>query len=130
MKKSDNALKTIGEVAEIVEVPTHVLRFWETKFGNIKPVKYNNRRYYDLKNIEIIATIKKILYEDNLTISEAADLLKKKSFENKANSSNQLQQLTLFESHKYDTEDSLNILTGVRNKLLEAKNKLNVLLQK
>ena len=70
MDKSDNAYKTIGEVAKILnlksnkkgELPTHIIRFWETQFKQIKPKTLNsNRRYYDENCINILKKVKFLL---------------------------------------------------------------------
>ena len=66
--KSDNALRTIGEVAETLDVATHVLRFWESKFHQIKPQKRRGRRYYRPEDVTIITKIKELLYEKGYTI--------------------------------------------------------------
>jgi DNA-binding transcriptional MerR regulator len=75
--KADNALRTIGEVAEILALPTHVIRFWETKFSKIKPVKYNCRRYYSLDDINKLKQIKDLLYVQGYSIKAADDKLKR-----------------------------------------------------
>jgi DNA-binding transcriptional MerR regulator len=124
--KSDNALRTIGELAEIIEVPAHVLRFWETKFSQLKPVKLNNRRYYDQKNIDLFKQIKNLLYIEKYTISQAIDLLKQ---QDKPES---LKQLSLFNTTKKETSAPTKndiYLAEVKEKLIQAKNKLNALLQ-
>ena len=70
MNKSDDAYKTIGEVAKILnlktrsnqKVPTHVIRFWEKEFKQIKPkLLSGNRRYYDKTNINLLKKIKCVL---------------------------------------------------------------------
>ena len=66
--KSDKALRTIGEVAETLDVATHVLRFWESKFHQIKPQKRRGRRYYRPEDVTIITKIKELLYEKGYTI--------------------------------------------------------------
>ena len=76
--KSENAYKTIGEVAEILELKskkagvfsTHTIRFWETQFKQIKPKLLNsNRRYYDQKTIDILKKIKFLLKDQGMTIN-------------------------------------------------------------
>lgn len=77
--KSATALKTISEAAELLDVPQHVLRFWETKFSQIKPLKRNGgRRYYRPEDIETLLQIKNLLYKQGYTIKGA-----KKAFEKK-----------------------------------------------
>jgi DNA-binding transcriptional MerR regulator len=76
-QKKARALKTISEAAELVDVPQHVLRFWETKFSQIKPLKRNGgRRFYRPEDIEILLQIKFLLYKKGYTIKGA-----KKAFE-------------------------------------------------
>ena len=87
MSKSVNAYKTIGEVAKILNLkkndkgvlPTHVIRFWETQFKQIKPkVLYGNRRYYDEKTIYLLKKVKYLLKEQGLTINGAKKILNNK----------------------------------------------------
>ncbi len=77
MDKSDSAYKTIGEVAKILNLksnkkgilPTHVIRFWETQFKQIRPKKLNsNRRYYDEKTINLLKKVKFLLKDQGLTV--------------------------------------------------------------
>jgi len=71
-EKSPNALRTISEAAELVDVPQHVLRFWETKFAQIKPLKRNGgRRFYRPTDIETLQQIKLLLYKQGYTIKGA-----------------------------------------------------------
>ena len=79
MTKSSEAFRTISEVAEWLETETHVLRFWESKFSQIKPVKRaGGRRYYRPKDMLIIGGIKKLLHEDGLTIKGTQRIIKDK----------------------------------------------------
>lgn len=67
--KSGQAFRTIGEVADELELPQHVLRFWETRFSQIRPLKRGgNRRYYRPEDIELLRAIKTLLYEEGFTI--------------------------------------------------------------
>ena len=62
MEKSSDALRTISEVAEILDVPKHVLRFWESKFSQINPMKRGGgRRYYRPSDIELLTGIRNLL---------------------------------------------------------------------
>jgi DNA-binding transcriptional MerR regulator len=79
MDKSNDALKTIGEAAEHLGVAQHVLRFWEQKFTQLEPIKRRGRRYYDTKNIDLLDTIKHLLYDEGLTIKGVQKYLKKDS---------------------------------------------------
>ena len=67
-EKAPTALRTIGEVANDVGVATHVLRFWESKFNQIKPQKRRGRRYYRPEDVQTIAQIKDLLYISGYTI--------------------------------------------------------------
>lgn len=68
MEKSPNALRTIGEVADSLGIATHVLRFWESKFNQIKPQKRRGRRYYRPEDVDTIIQIKTLLYSHGYTI--------------------------------------------------------------
>ena len=71
-EKSATALRTISEASEMLDVPQHVLRFWETKFNQIKPLKRNGgRRFYRPQDIEILQQIKHLLYAQGYTIKGA-----------------------------------------------------------
>ncbi|WP_313981375.1 MerR family transcriptional regulator [Iodidimonas nitroreducens] len=68
-EKSDRAFRTIGEVSELLDLPQHVLRFWETRFTSIRPMKRGgNRRYYRPQDIALLRTVKHLLHEDGMTI--------------------------------------------------------------
>ena len=84
MDKSDSAYKTIGEVAKILnlksnykgELPTHIIRFWETQFKQIKPKILNsNRRYYDENCINLLKKVKFLLKEQGMTINGVKKIL-------------------------------------------------------
>ena len=77
MSKSADAFRTISEVDEWLDLPTHVLRFWESKFSQIKPVKRaGGRRYYRPRDMQLIGGLKKLLHDDGMTIRGAQKLLK------------------------------------------------------
>lgn len=79
VNKSKAAFRTIAEVAEDLGVATHVLRFWETKFPQIKPMKAGGgRRYYRPDDVEIVRLIKELLYDKRLTIEGVQKLFKDK----------------------------------------------------
>tara|TARA_Y100000814_G_scaffold291443_1_gene267856 strand:- start:20 stop:457 length:438 start_codon:yes stop_codon:yes gene_type:complete len=74
--KSSEAFRTIREVAEIIDVPQHVLRFWESKFRQVNPLKRGGgRRYYRPDDVILIKRIKKLLYDDGYTIKGVQKLL-------------------------------------------------------
>ncbi|MDG1995038.1 MAG: MerR family transcriptional regulator [Emcibacteraceae bacterium] len=75
--KSPNAFRTISEVADGIGIPQHVLRFWESKFSQIKPMKRGGgRRYYRPEDVEIIEAIRRLLHDDGYTIKGAQKLLR------------------------------------------------------
>jgi DNA-binding transcriptional MerR regulator len=79
MAKAREAFRTISEVAEWLDTPTHVLRFWETKFSQIRPVKgAGGRRYYRPSDMDLLGGIKQLLHEDGLTIKGTQKLLRDK----------------------------------------------------
>ena len=78
-EKSPNAFRTISEVADQLNVPAHVLRFWETKFTQIKPVKRGGgRRYYRPSDVTLIQGIRTLLYDDGMTIKGVQKILRQK----------------------------------------------------
>jgi DNA-binding transcriptional MerR regulator len=77
--KSPNAFRTISEVATLLEVPQHVLRFWESRFAQIKPVKRaGGRRFYRPEDVDLLRGIRALLYVDGLTIRGAQKILKER----------------------------------------------------
>ena len=76
-KKAQNAFRTISEVADDLGVQQHVLRFWETKFSSIKPMKRGGgRRYYRPEDVALLKKIHHLLYSDGYTIKGVQKLLK------------------------------------------------------
>lgn len=77
MEKSPEAFRTIREVADAMALPQHVLRFWETRFPQIRPVKRaGGRRYYRPEDIERLRLIKRLLYEEGYAIKGVQKLFK------------------------------------------------------
>lgn len=75
--KSDAAFRTISEVARELDLPQHVLRFWETKFTQIKPLKRGGgRRYYRPEDMVLLRRIRELLYDDGYTIRGVQKLLR------------------------------------------------------
>jgi len=74
--KAAGAFQTISEVSSTLDLPAHVLRFWETKFMQLKPMKRSGgRRYYRPEDIEILQSIKALLYQEGFTIKGAQKAL-------------------------------------------------------
>jgi DNA-binding transcriptional MerR regulator len=77
MEKTADAFRTISEVAEDLDLPQHVLRFWETRFVQIKPLKRGGgRRYYRRDDIELLRAIRQLLYGEGYTIKGVQKILK------------------------------------------------------
>ena len=77
MSKSADAFRTISEVAEWLDTPAHVLRFWESKFTQVKPVKRaGGRRYYRPADMRLLGGIKKLLHDDGMTIKGVQKVLR------------------------------------------------------
>ena len=119
--KSDKAYKTIGEVAKILRLKlnnkgvlsTHVIRFWETQFKQIKPKILNsNRRYYDEKTIDLLKKIKFLLKDQGMTINGV-----KKILNNQASL-----ELDEIANKSIRTEKLKNKLRNISYKLKELKN--------
>lgn len=80
VNKSKSAFRSIAEVTEDLGVAPHVLRFWETKFTQIKPMKTKSaRRYYRPDDVELLALIKDLLYNRRYTIEGVQKLFKNRS---------------------------------------------------
>jgi len=78
-EKSSDAFRTISEVSAALGVPPHVLRFWETKFTSLRPLKRSGgRRYYRPDDVAVLTKIRDLLYKDGFTIKGAQRFLKSK----------------------------------------------------
>ncbi|MGK9169704.1 MerR family transcriptional regulator [Inquilinus limosus] len=86
LRKSATAYRTISEVSDDLAVPQHVLRFWETKFSQVRPLKRGGgRRYYRPEDVQLLRRIRRLLYEEGYTIKGVQRLLKEgKSAETEA----------------------------------------------
>ena len=77
MDKAPDAFRTISEVAEELDIPQHVLRFWETRFTQIKPMKRSGgRRYYRPDDVDLLKGIRRLLYGEGYTIRGVQRILK------------------------------------------------------
>ena len=80
VQKAPGAYQTISEVSVQLDVPAHVLRFWESKFSVLKPLKRSGgRRYYRTEDIQLLKSIKFLLYDEGYTIKGAQNSLKKRT---------------------------------------------------
>ena len=76
-EKSPEAFRTISEVASELDVPQHVLRFWESRFAQIKPIKRaGGRRYYRPEDVDLLRGIRALLYSEGLTIKGVQKVLR------------------------------------------------------
>ena len=77
VRKSADAFRTIREVSEELDVPQHVLRFWETKFNQVRPLKRGGgRRYYRPEDVDLLRRIRSLLYADGYTIRGVQKLMR------------------------------------------------------
>ncbi len=98
--KSPGAFRTISEVSNDLEVPPHVLRVWETKFSQIRPLKRGGgRRYYRPEDVSLLRQIRQLLYSDGYTIKGVQRLLKEGSAKD-ATQPNKLSEGKLAEQNK------------------------------
>ena len=90
LAKSPGAFRTISEVATDLDVPQHVLRFWESKFSQVKPLKRGGgRRYYRPEDVDLLRRIRSLLYEDGYTIKGVQKVLR----DNRRNNARPVQEL-------------------------------------
>ena len=124
MKKSSKAYKTIGEVAEILELEstgskknTHTIRYWESEFKQIKPFIINKRRHYDDKNVNLLKKIKFLLKDKGMTISGVKKQLNEDFFDVDANQNKTINAL--------DLKDKLNKINKLIKDLKTSNGKKN-----
>lgn len=125
VNKSKAAFRTIAELAEELGVATHVLRFWETKFEQIKPMKRaGGRRYYRPDDVELIKAIKSYLYDKRYTIEGVQKLFKEKGL--KAILGDEIQKDFFAEAPQEVelNENSREILTRIKSSLEDIKSEL------
>jgi DNA-binding transcriptional MerR regulator len=134
--KSPEAFRTISEVSKVLSLPQHVLRFWETKFSQIKPIKRGGgRRYYRPEDVDLLKGIKSLLYNDGYTIRGVQKVIKEngakkillkndslntKSFTETKNNSND-EYLSESSQHYSISDNKRKKLMGVLNNLISLK---------
>ena len=136
--KSPEAFRTISEVSKDLSLPQHVLRFWETKFVQIKPIKRGGgRRYYRPEDIELLKGIKYLLYNDGYTIRGVQKVIKENGTRKILIRENTNNLFTGYQNKNNQQSDQTNHLTSqiseskrkklmdVLNNLVLLKNKLN-----
>tara|TARA_Y100000389_G_C17334216_1_gene449752 strand:+ start:370 stop:801 length:432 start_codon:yes stop_codon:yes gene_type:complete len=130
--KSPEAFRTISEVSKDLAIPQHVLRFWETKFIQIKPIKRGGgRRYYRPEDIEILKGIKNLLYNDGYTIRGVQKVIKENGTRKILLKSSKVQTKAFTEIENQHNEDILSsgnnhysMSNEKRKKLMDVLNNL------
>ena len=119
--KANDAFKTISEVSALLDIPQHVLRFWESKFSNLRPLKRSGgRRYYRPNDVAVLRRIRQLLYVDGFTIKGAQKLVRSKASATKANA-----LATASSSSGEDIAAAMAMLDDVKNRLAALKQQLN-----
>lgn len=104
-EKSPEAFRTISEVAEWLGVPTHVLRFWESRFAQVKPVKRaGGRRYYRPADMELLGGIRKLLHDEGMTIRGVQKILREKGVRHVCSMSPSLDYPVMLDTHANVTD--------------------------
>ncbi len=117
--------KTINQVAYNFKLPQHVLRFWESKFKQLKPLKLSgNRRYYREIDIEFIGYIKSLLYDDCITIKGVQKIFGNQTINQILNSKNPIlkKKDVLVENKKQTIDNSKEFKKVLKDLLLDLKN--------
>ena len=131
VNKSKAAFRTIAEVAEELGIATHVLRFWETKFPQIKPMKRSGgRRYYRPDDVEIVKLIRDYLYDKRYTIEGVQKLFKEKGLKNLLGEEIQKDFFDENPANIELSEESRKFLISVRTQLQEMSKELSDTLTK
>ena len=119
--KASDAFKTISEVSAMLDVPQHVLRFWESKFSSLRPLKRSGgRRYYRPDDIAVLRRIRKLLYVDGFTIKGAQKLVR-----SKASASANIAVASTEDMPAPNLQDAIAMLDEVKMRLANIKRQLN-----
>tara|TARA_B110001454_G_C12675009_1_gene415464 strand:- start:624 stop:1058 length:435 start_codon:yes stop_codon:yes gene_type:complete len=130
--KSPEAFRTISEVSKDLAIPQHVLRFWETKFMQIKPIKRGGgRRYYRPEDVQLLKGIKNLLYNDGYTIRGVQKVIKENGTRKILNSNNKVGTKSFTDNENTTNEDLISsnsqhysISDTKRKKLMSVLNNL------
>ena len=115
-KKSPGAFRTISEVAEDLDLPAHVLRFWETKFSQVHPLKRGGgRRYYRPEDVQLLSHIRSLLYDEGYTIKGVQKLMREGNLK-KSDLAPSPSDMASFEvnSLKAELQDAIDELEALR----------------
>ena len=132
IKKSPEAFRTISEAAEILELPAHVLRFWESKFTQINPIKRaGGRRFYRPTDIKLLRGIKDLLHIQGMTINGAKKVLRQQVFTKKVKSATIAHQIVKVKnldpiSHTLQFTDKLKKLSEAKKKQIRELQKQSI----
>jgi DNA-binding transcriptional MerR regulator len=119
--KANDAFKTISEVSALLDVPQHVLRFWESKFSSLRPLKRSGgRRYYRPNDVAVLRRIRQLLYVDGFTIKGAQKLIRSKASAVKPNA-----PVIASSASGEDLAAAMAILDDVKSRLAALKQQLN-----
>ena len=119
--KANDAFKTISEVSALLDVPQHVLRFWESKFSSLRPLKRSGgRRYYRPDDVAVLRRIRQLLYVDGFTIKGAQKLVRSKAAATKPNA-----LTTANNASGKDLAAAMAMLDDVKTRLAALKQQLN-----
>ena len=119
--KANDAFKTISEVSALLDVPQHVLRFWESKFSSLRPLKRSGgRRYYRPDDVAVLRRIRQLLYVDGFTIKGAQKLVRSKAAATKPNA-----LTTANNASGKDLAAAMAMLNDVKTRLAALKQQLN-----
>ena len=109
MDKLKGAYKTIGEVSKELDIPSHILRFWENKFNRLKLIKRkNNHRYYNEEDISFLLTVKKLINEEGYTIKGVQIYLGKEAKRSNSPLNNEKEYLQIINEIKIDINNIIN----------------------
>jgi len=123
VEKSASAFRTISEVADELEVPQHVLRFWETKFPQVRPLKRGGgRRYYRPEDVELLRQIRSLLYHEGYTIKGVQRLMREGALKERVEALEgdtiDLSQLGEGERRRREIAIAIGQLNALRDRLL------------
>src|SRR6266404_8081958 len=123
VEKSADAFRTISEVADELEVPQHVLRFWETKFPQVRPLKRGGgRRYYRPEDVELLRQIRSLLYHEGYTIKGVQRLMREGALKERVEALEgdtiDLSQLSEGERRRREIAIAIGQLNALRDRLL------------
>lgn len=124
--KANDAFKTISEVSALLDVPQHVLRFWESKFSSLRPLKRSGgRRYYRPDDIAVLRRIRQLLYVDGFTIKGAQKLVRSKASASIPVSVASVSAASTEGAAPPTLQDAIAMLDDVKTRLMTLKQQLN-----